>query len=69
MEIYLLIVLIVFIVAMNSNWDSAHNRTGSKKFKWMFNLISALIWPVFLVTLVLDFIIALYWKIRTVWKF
>lgn len=69
MTIYLLIVLVVFIVLMNGNWDVPHNRSRSVKFKFMFNLISALIWPIFLVTLIIDGFIALYNKIKITWKY
>ena len=69
MTIYLLIVALAFIVMMNSNWDVPYNSDGSFKFKFMFNIISALIWPVFLGTLIYDGIKSLFRKISITWKF
>lgn len=63
MIMYLLSVLIVFIALMIVGWDARHNPTKSVRFKLMFNFISAMIWPIFLVTLLIDIAEFIYMKI------
>lgn len=66
MLIYIVVMVILYPILLCTNWDTKYNKHNSYQFKLLFCLLSSVMWPIFLSTIIID---SLVLATETVFKF